>query len=53
MKYNRIIIFTAAASALVLMTALSAGFGYVVPKLISKVYTTILATILFYAFGFY
>jgi len=53
MKYNRVIIYIAASSALVLMTALSCSFGYLLPKLISKTYTTILATLLFYAFGFY
>ncbi|KAJ1567247.1 hypothetical protein HK096_010483, partial [Nowakowskiella sp. JEL0078] len=51
MKNPRMLIFGAAISALGLMTVLSAYLGAVVPNLISKEYSQLLAAILFFVFG--
>lgn len=52
MKYNRIAVLVGAGAALVIMTALSCAFGYILPQLIPKFYTQLIATILFFVFGF-
>ncbi|KAJ3325293.1 hypothetical protein HDU76_013198 [Blyttiomyces sp. JEL0837] len=51
MTNSRILIFSAAMSALGLMTVLSALMGHVVPNLISKEYTQLAAAALFVIFG--
>ena len=51
MKYNRLLIFSAALSALVVMTVLSAVLGYALPNLLSKYVTHYLACLLFLVFG--
>ncbi|KAK4154890.1 hypothetical protein C8A00DRAFT_14052 [Chaetomidium leptoderma] len=51
MKHDRLVVFTAALSALVAMTILSAVLGHAVPALISKRLTTFLAAVLFLIFG--
>lgn len=51
MKHPRMVVFTAAASALFTMTILSAVLGHAVPTLIPKRFTNILAAILFLVFG--
>lgn len=51
MKHDRIVVFTAAFGALLVMTVLSAGLGQVVPNLISKRFTSFAAAILFLVFG--
>lgn len=51
MKYPRKLVFSAAASALVLMTALSGAIGHIFPTLISPKLTRIGAAILFFIFG--
>lgn len=51
MKHPRMVVFTAAASALFAMTILSAVLGHAVPTLIPKRVTNILAAILFLVFG--
>ncbi|KAL8946365.1 MAG: hypothetical protein Q9222_007226 [Ikaeria aurantiellina] len=51
MKHPRLIVFSAAFSALIVMTILSAVLGHAVPTLIPKRYTNILASMLFLIFG--
>ncbi|KAF9113148.1 hypothetical protein BGX27_002092 [Mortierella sp. AM989] len=51
MKHPRLLVFSAALSALAIMSVLSAAFGHAVPNLIPKTYTNYLATILFFCFG--
>ena len=51
MKHPRMQVFSAAASALVVMTVLSAFLGHAVPTLIPKRFTNLLAAILFLFFG--
>ncbi|KAL8693523.1 MAG: hypothetical protein Q9224_003736 [Gallowayella concinna] len=51
MKHPRLIVFTAAFTALILMTILSAVLGHAVPTLIPKRYTNLLAAMLFLIFG--
>lgn len=51
MKHDRIVVFTAAFSALVTMTVLSAVLGHAVPTLIPKNITSFLAAGLFFVFG--
>ena len=51
MKHPRMVVFTAAASALFTMTILSAILGHAVPTLIPKRFTNILAAVLFLVFG--
>ncbi|KAJ3039256.1 hypothetical protein HK097_002893, partial [Rhizophlyctis rosea] len=51
MKHPRLQIFSAAISALLVMTVLSAYLGHVVPNLISKKHTQLLAALLFFLFG--
>ncbi|KAL8714089.1 MAG: hypothetical protein Q9220_001817 [cf. Caloplaca sp. 1 TL-2023] len=51
MKHPRLIVFSAAFTALIVMTILSAVLGHAVPTLIPKRYTNILASILFLIFG--
>lgn len=51
MKHPRMVVFTAAASALLTMTILSAVLGHAVPTLIPKRFTNILAAVLFLVFG--
>ena len=51
MKHPRLQIFSAAISALLVMTVLSAYLGHVVPNLISKKHTQLLAALLFFVFG--
>ncbi|KAL5037708.1 GCR1-dependent translation factor 1 [Batrachochytrium dendrobatidis] len=52
MRNPRLLIFSAAMSALFLMTVISALLGQILPSLLSKQYTQILAAILFIIFGF-
>ncbi|KAH6630168.1 hypothetical protein B0J18DRAFT_378521 [Chaetomium sp. MPI-SDFR-AT-0129] len=51
MKHDRIVVFTAALSALMAMTVLSAVLGHAVPTLIPKRLTTFMAALLFFVFG--
>lgn len=51
MKHDRIVVFSAAFGALLVMTVLSAVLGHAVPALIPKRLTSFLAAGLFLAFG--
>lgn len=51
MKHDRIVVFSAAFSALITMTVLSAVLGHAVPTLIPKKVTNFLAAALFLIFG--
>ena len=51
MKHDRLVVFTAAFSALITMTVLSAILGHAVPTLIPKRVTNFLAAALFLVFG--
>jgi len=51
MKHDRLVVFSAALSALAAMTVLSAVLGHAVPTLIPKRLTTFLAAVLFLVFG--
>lgn len=51
MRHPRLIVFSAAFSALITMTVLSAVLGHAVPTLIPKSFTNFLAAILFLVFG--
>ncbi|KAK7419413.1 GCR1-dependent translation factor 1 [Neonectria punicea] len=51
MKHDRMVVFTAAGGALVVMTVLSAVMGHAVPALLPKRLTSFLAAILFFVFG--
>ncbi|KAF7543680.1 hypothetical protein G7Z17_g10548 [Cylindrodendrum hubeiense] len=51
MKHDRMVVFTAAGGALVVMTILSAIMGHAVPVLIPKRLTSFLAAMLFFVFG--
>ncbi|KAH8802711.1 hypothetical protein F5884DRAFT_710799 [Xylogone sp. PMI_703] len=51
MKHDRLLVFSAALSALVAMTVLSAVLGHAVPTLIPKRFTNFLAAGLFLIFG--
>ena len=51
MRHPRFLVFSAAFSALIGMTVLSAILGHAVPTLIPKTYTKFLAAILFFVFG--
>lgn len=51
MKHSRLVVFSAAFSSLAIMSVLSAFLGHVVPNLIPKAYTDVLAALLFLCFG--
>ncbi|PYH97339.1 UPF0016-domain-containing protein [Aspergillus ellipticus CBS 707.79] len=51
MRHPRLLIFSAAFSALIVMTILSAVLGHAVPTLIPKSLTKLLAALLFFVFG--
>ncbi|KAF9434527.1 hypothetical protein BGZ76_007869 [Entomortierella beljakovae] len=51
MKHPRFLVFSAALSALAIMSVLSAAFGHAVPNLIPRTYTNYLAALLFFCFG--
>ena len=51
MRHDRLVVFTAALSALGLMTVLSAVLGHIAPTLLPKRLTTLAAAILFLFFG--
>lgn len=51
MRHPRFLVFSAAFSALIAMTVLSAVLGHAVPSLIPKTYTKFLAAVLFFIFG--
>ncbi|KAL8957742.1 MAG: hypothetical protein Q9193_005062 [Seirophora villosa] len=51
MKHPRMVVFSAAFCALIVMTILSAVLGHAVPTLIPKRYTNFLAALLFLIFG--
>ena len=51
MNHPRLVVFTAAFAALIVMTILSAVLGHAVPTLIPKRYTNFLAAVLFLIFG--
>lgn len=51
MKHDRMVVFTAAFGALLVMTVLSAVLGHTVPALIPKRLTSFLAAGLFFVFG--
>ncbi|MCJ1301146.1 hypothetical protein MMC08_003945 [Hypocenomyce scalaris] len=51
MKHPRLLVFSAAFSALIAMTILSAVLGHAVPTLLPKRFTNFLAAILFLVFG--
>lgn len=52
MRHPRLLVFSAAFSALVVMTILSAFLGHAVPALLSERFTHFAAAILFLVFGF-
>mmetsp|Transcript_37680 Transcript_37680/g.63413 ORF Transcript_37680/g.63413 Transcript_37680/m.63413 type:complete len:263 (+) Transcript_37680:155-943(+) len=52
MRHPRLIVFTGAISALIVMTILSTALGLIVPKLITRKTTARLAGILYTFFGF-
>jgi putative Ca2+/H+ antiporter (TMEM165/GDT1 family) len=47
----RLLVFSAAIGALLVMTILSAAVGQILPQLISRNYTEIAAAVLFFVFG--
>ncbi len=51
MRHPRLLVFSAAFSALIAMTVLSAILGHAVPSLIPKTFTKFLAAVLFFIFG--
>ncbi|PWY67244.1 UPF0016-domain-containing protein [Aspergillus sclerotioniger CBS 115572] len=51
MRHPRLLVFSAAFSALIFMTVLSAVLGHAVPTLIPKSVTKLLAAVLFLVFG--
>ncbi|KAL4754827.1 hypothetical protein BDW72DRAFT_165465 [Aspergillus terricola var. indicus] len=51
MRHPRLLVFSAAFSALIGMTVLSAVLGHAVPSLIPKTFTKFLAAVLFFIFG--
>ncbi|KAL4800533.1 hypothetical protein BDV19DRAFT_353212 [Aspergillus venezuelensis] len=51
MRHPRLLVFSAAFSALIGMTVLSAVLGHAVPTLIPKQFTKFLAAVLFFVFG--
>jgi putative Ca2+/H+ antiporter (TMEM165/GDT1 family) len=51
MRHPRMVVFSAAFSALIAMTILSAVLGHAVPTLIPKTFTNFLAAGLFFVFG--
>ncbi|KAL4781809.1 hypothetical protein BJX76DRAFT_334437 [Aspergillus varians] len=51
MRHPRLLVFSAAFSALICMTILSAVLGHAVPSLIPKTFTKFLAAVLFFVFG--
>lgn len=51
MKHNHLVVFTGSMCALTLMTIMSALAGYVLPALLSPIYTHFAAVILFFIFG--
>ncbi|KAI1182588.1 hypothetical protein F5B17DRAFT_179220 [Nemania serpens] len=51
MKHDRMVVFTAAFGALLIMTVLSAVLGHTLPALIPKRLTSFLAAVLFFIFG--
>ncbi|KAI8928071.1 hypothetical protein BC831DRAFT_450297 [Entophlyctis helioformis] len=51
MRNSRLLIFSAAISALLVMTVLSGLIGQILPNILSKQYTQILASLLFVVFG--
>lgn len=51
MKHDRLLVFSAAFSALITMTILSAVLGHAVPTLLPKKFTNFLAAALFLVFG--
>jgi len=51
MQHSRLIVFTGAFLALLVMSVLSAGLGHVLPTLISRRYTVLAASALFLVFG--
>ncbi|KAF2199860.1 UPF0016-domain-containing protein [Delitschia confertaspora ATCC 74209] len=51
MRHPRLVVFSAAFSALIAMTVLSAVLGHAVPTLLPKRFTTFAAAILFLVFG--
>ncbi|OJJ99983.1 hypothetical protein ASPACDRAFT_78895 [Aspergillus aculeatus ATCC 16872] len=51
MRHPRLLVFSAAFGALMIMTVLSAILGHAVPSLIPKSLTKLLAAVLFFVFG--
>ncbi|KAI5356892.1 Putative Gdt1 family protein [Septoria linicola] len=51
MRHARLLVFSAAISALIAMTVLSAVLGHAFPALLPKTWTTFAAAILFFVFG--
>ncbi|CAG8436876.1 7618_t:CDS:2 [Ambispora gerdemannii] len=51
MKHSRLLVFSAAFCALIVMSVLSATLGHVVPNLIPQIYTNYIAAVLFLFFG--
>lgn len=51
MRHNHLVVFSAAGSALVLMTVLSGLLGYILPNLLSPTITRFAAAALFLVFG--
>ncbi|PKS12067.1 hypothetical protein jhhlp_001363 [Lomentospora prolificans] len=52
MKHDRMVVFSAAFAALLVMTVLSAVLGQAVPTLLSQHVTSFMASVLFFVFGF-
>jgi putative Ca2+/H+ antiporter (TMEM165/GDT1 family) len=51
MKYNKVVVFLASIASLILMTVLSCAFGSILPLILSKEFSDVLAMILFFVFG--
>jgi putative Ca2+/H+ antiporter (TMEM165/GDT1 family) len=51
MKYSKKFVFLGSYFAMILMTCIACLFGYVAPNLISKRFTDLIATCLFFFFG--
>ena len=52
MRYPRMVVFSAASSALIIMTILSGAIGHVLPQVLSPTLTRAAAAVLFLVFGF-
>ena len=51
MRYNKLVIFTASISSLILMTVISALLGYGVTSFIPPIYTYYASIVILFVFG--